>query len=425
MIKLIKFSMFGFIGIYLLLFSLVIQTLIDVPAIAQEKSIKIGCLFPMTGRAGRHGVDGEATVKMTAEEINSKGGVRGKKIELLFTDSKADPAYSVRVAKRYIDHDKVDFLLGTVSSAVALAVSEVAKENKKILMCTGPASSRITVDKGHPYVFNTCSITAWSGRAGALWAQSEPKWKRFWYIGPDYEYGHTLWGDFWPFLKKLRPEVELVGESWPKLFEPDYTAYITAILKANPDVLVSGFWGGDAVAFIKQAVPFKLFDQIPFLVPDVGGNYEILEALGDSMPKGLIVGAHHHLNWPDTKLNREHVEKFYTRVGHFPVNITPQCEAGVRILAKAVEKVGNTKDTQALIKAMEGMKINTALDPPGYTSWMRPLTHNLVYPYALGITERNEKYPPAKYMLGNFRVFYPDKIDLTDEEVREARTKAK
>jgi branched-chain amino acid transport system substrate-binding protein len=413
------------IGVTIVLFFVVIQTVNDVPALAQEKSIKIGCLFPMTGRAGRHGVDGEAQVKMTAEEINNKGGVRGEKIELLFTDSKADPAYSVRVAKRYIEDDKVDFLLGTVSSAVALAVSEVAKENKKIFMCTGAASTTITVDKGHPYVFNACSITAWSSRAGALWAQSEPKWKRFWYIGPDYEYGHTLWADFWPFLKKLHPEVELVGESWPKLFEPDYTAYITAILKAKPDVLVAGFWGGDMVSFIKQAGPYKLFNQIKFLAPDVGGNYEVLEAIGEDMPKGLILGAHHHLNWPDTKLNREHVERFYKRVGHYPVNITPQCEAGVRILANAVEIVGNTKDAQGLIKAMEGMKINTPLDPPGYISWVRPLTHNLVYPYALGLTERNEKYPPAKYMLGNFRVFYPDKIDLTDAEVLQARAKAK
>ena len=406
--------------------ALIIQPLFDAGVVAADETIKIGCFFPLTGRAGRAGADGVAAATIAVEEINKKGGVLGKKFELLVTDDKSDPAYAVRVARRYITSDKVNFLMGTVSSAVALAVSEVAKENKVIFICTGAASSRITIQKWHPYVFNTCSITTWASRAGAFLAQKKPEWKKYWSICPDYEYGHTLSEEFFPFLKKMRSDVELVGESWPKLFEPDYSPYITAILKARPDVVFGGFWGGDSVAFIKQAIPYGFFEKVKFLAPDSTGQYELFETMKESMPAGLILGSHCHLNFPDTQVNKEHIKKLQEKLGRYPIaNITPHCEAGVKMLARAIEKVGSVKKTEALIKAMEGMKIITPLDPPGYTSWIRPLTHNLVYPYAIGISEKNDKYPPAKYMLGNFEVFSPEKIDLSDEEVVQLRATPK
>src|SRR3990172_3754714 len=83
---------------------------------AEQKVVKIGALYPMTGRAGIYGLDSVDAAEMAIEEINSKGGVAGYKLELINTDSKAKPDYSILVAKRYIDQDKVRFLFGVVSS---------------------------------------------------------------------------------------------------------------------------------------------------------------------------------------------------------------------------------------------------------------------------------------------------------------------
>ena len=93
----------------------------------KKKEVLIGALYPMTGRAGLYGKDSVAAVEMAVNEINSKGGVAGYKLNVLFTDSKVNPAYSVRVAKRYILEDKVNFLFGVVSSGVGLAVTQVSK----------------------------------------------------------------------------------------------------------------------------------------------------------------------------------------------------------------------------------------------------------------------------------------------------------
>jgi len=74
---------------------------------AQDKVIRIGAMYPMTGRAGLYGIDSVAAAEMAIDEINGKGGVNGYTLDITFTDSKARPAYAVRVATRYITEDKV------------------------------------------------------------------------------------------------------------------------------------------------------------------------------------------------------------------------------------------------------------------------------------------------------------------------------
>jgi branched-chain amino acid transport system substrate-binding protein len=209
-------------------------------ASAAEK-IVIGAMYPMTGRAGRYGIDSVSGAEIAADEINAKGGVNGRMIDLIFTDSKANPAYAVKVAKRYITEDKVNFLMGVVSSAVGLAVTEVSKENKVIFVGTDHASTKLTMEKFQPYYFRVSNNTYQSAAAAALYAKDKKDWKKYYVIGPDYEYGHRTWEDFWMLLQRTRKDVQLVGQAWPKLFEPDYTPYITAILNAKPDVLVTTF----------------------------------------------------------------------------------------------------------------------------------------------------------------------------------------
>jgi branched-chain amino acid transport system substrate-binding protein len=116
-------------------------------------------------------------------------------------------------------------------------------------------------------------------------------------------------------MTKAKKDLQLLGEAWPKLYEPDYTPYIPALMRAKPEALIATTWGGDTVAFIKQAIPYGLFKQMQYINCDAGGNYEVMEALGDNMPAGLILSARHHLNWPNTEYNRRYVEEFRKRSG--------------------------------------------------------------------------------------------------------------
>lgn len=393
---------------------------------AQEKVIKIGAMYPMTGRAGLYGLDSVDAAEMAIDEINSKGGAAGYKIEFINTDDKSKPDYAVRVAKRYIDEDKVQFLFGVVSSAVGLALTEVSKQNKKIFIGTDHASTQLTVDKFQPYYFRVSNNTFQSMAAGALYLkelnQAKP-WKTISYIGPDYAYGHDQWNELKYSMDRNGIKYKVVSEYWPKLYAPDYTAFITSLINDKPDVLICGLWGGDSVAFIKQATPYGLFDKTLFCSPDACGNYEVMSALGADLPLGLVLSARHHNNWPETQANKEYVEKFHKRTGRYPTYAAEGAYAGILAIAQAVEKVGNPNDTEALVKALEGMKIKLPEDPDNFTSYIDPATHQIVQVQAIGVTVPDDKFPPAKRMLGNWKIYKAEDLLPPKEYIQEHQKK--
>ncbi len=403
-------------------------SLIMVPMLqaADQKVIKVGGMYPMTGRAGLYGKDSVAAAEMAIDEINAKGIKGGYTIEAYFTDSKAKPAYAVRVANRYITDEQVHFLFGVVSSGVGLAVTEVSKQNKKIFIGTDHASTRLTVDNFQPYYFRVSNNTFQSMAAGALYLKelNETKpWKTVAFIGPDYSYGHSQWDEIRYNLDRLGVKYEVVGEYWPKVFAPDYTSFITAILRDKPDILVAGFWGGDTVAFIKQAQAYGLFKKTTYFHPDAGGNYELMSAMGDELPEGLILSARHHNNWPETESNQKFVEEFHKRTGRYPTYAAEGAYAGIYAIAMAVEKVGNPDDTEALVKALEGMELKLPEDPDGFVSVIRPETHQITQMQAIGTTVKNDKYPPAKVMLSNWKIYKGEDIVPPMDYINEKRTK--
>jgi branched-chain amino acid transport system substrate-binding protein len=392
---------------------------------AQEKLIRIGALYPMTGRSGLYGMDSVAAAEMAIDEINGKGGVAGYKLDIVFTDSKSKPAYAVRVAERYITEDKVHFLFGVVSSGVGLALTEVSKQNKVIFIGTDHAATELTLDNFQPYYFRVSNNTFQSMTAGALYLKELQKtkpWKTISYIGPDYAYGHSQLEEIQYNLKRFGVEFQLVSKYLPKLYEPDYTSYITSIIKDKPDILVSGFWGGDTVAFIKQAKAYGLFEKMTYFHPDAGGNYEVMSALEGELPAGLILSARHHNNWPDTEANRKYVAEFKRRTGRYPTYAAEGAYAGIYAIAKAVEKVGTPDNTEALIKALEGLQIKLPEDPEGFTSFIDPQTHQIVQVQAIGLSQANDKFPPAKMMLGDWKIYKAEDLmppkDLIEKKMK-------
>ncbi len=142
-----------------------------------------------------------------------------------------------------------------------------------------------------------------------------------------------------------------------------------------------------------------------YFYPDGGGNYELMSAMGADLPEGLVLSGRHHNNWPDTELNREYVNKFFKRTGRYPTYAAEGAYTGIYAIAEAVKKVGNPNDTEALVKAFEGLKIKLPEDPDGFTSYIDPKSHQIVQDQAIGVTEPNDKFPPAKLMLGKWKVY--------------------
>ncbi len=252
---------------------------------ADPKPIKIGLLYSLSGMAAVYTKGTVIGHQIAAEEINAAGGLLGgRKIEYVIRDDKLKPGIAVDEFRRMVTRDEVDFVMGVISSGVALAVSEVAKEMKVLFVDTIAQTAALTEEQGHDYVVRLNTNSVILGRTAAL-AAAKGAWKSYYFIGPDYEWGHRVNADFWEYLQTKKPGVAKMGDLWPKLGERDFSAHITAILNAKPEAVFTSLWGGDLIAFIKQANAYGFFDKVQFIATGAG-DLDILEPLGAEMPNG-------------------------------------------------------------------------------------------------------------------------------------------
>ena len=397
---------------------------VELGAAASQADLTMGCLYPMTERAAIYGQDSIAGVQVALIELQAmrEAGDKVPRLRVIIDDDQSKASYGVGLAKNFIHQDGVQVLCGMVSSGVGLAVSELAKREQVLMIGTDHASSRMTLENGHPWYFRVTNDTWTSMAAGARYLQAlqkETGWKRLAFIGPDYEYGHVSRDDLHEAFARLGVAFEDVTELWPRLYEPDYSAYIAALEQAKPDVIVSALWGGDFHAFVTQAAGTRLFETSRLANFDTGGNYDFLVALGDKAPPGLILSARHHNNWPPTARNRAFVERFHSLTGRYPTYAAEGAYTGVMVLAAASQKAGAT-DTESLVTALEGLEIALPEDPAGFVSRIDPLTHQILQTQAVGTPVRNSDYPPAQLMLGEWSVYSAQDL-LPDPAVRARR----
>ncbi len=383
---------------------------------AAGEPIKLGVMFVMSGPMGGYGKHGRQAVQMAVDEINTNGGILNRKVEAIFEDTKLKVDIGEQIARRFIEKDKVDFIIGPTSSAVAVAVSRIAGENKKILVLTQAAANSMTDDLFSPYQFSVLSNAMMHSRSGAYYMASKP-FKRWLCIGPNYNYGHESWAAFRDKLKELRPDVEIVGELWPKLMEGDYTPFIKKIAELKPDAVWSPLWGNDANNFIKQALPFGLFNSIKFAFPD-GAALETLIPLGKDLPEGTFVAARYFFLTPDSDMNRKFVKTYYERFMEYPDYMANETYAGVYFIKAAVDRAG-TLDADRIVNAVE--KEPLAWEAPEGWKIMRKEDHSVVEDVVWGETAYSEKYRFS--ILKNMQAIQAEQICRTPDELKAVRAK--
>lgn len=392
----------------------VAMLLVLASAASAADTIKLGGMFPLSGRASDLGITCKQGAELAVKEINAKGGVLGKKFELLSADDKANVQEGVTLSKRYIQKDGVNFLFGVVSSGGSLAVAEVAKQEKVIFMDTVGSTDTLTKEKWNRYTFRAGTCNSQEANSLAMYAASKYKnLKTFYNIGPDYEYGRTMWDIFKARTKEQNTKAEFIGEQWPKLFIPDYTSYINAILQAKPDAVFCTLWGGDLVAFIKQAKPYGLFDKMKWIIA-TGGDITVAKALGKEMPTGLIVDQRYYFHWPATKRNQEFVKAYQADYKDYPSAWAAEGYDGVYFLAEGIKKAGSL-DTEKVIAALEGLTI----DAPRGKSTLRKEDHQLSSDFMVGETVFDKAYPFA--IVGKTEVFPADKVLYSIDEWKKAQ----
>src|SRR5210317_756414 len=291
----------------------IVLVLIITPAYA-EKTLQIGIVDCYSGPPATYTNDVRDAFKMEVDKLNASGGILGRQIEVLTRDSKFKVDLGLSAAKELIYRENVDILMGTINSALALAISDMCKKEKVPFFVTFSKSAKITGAKGHRYVFSITENTALAGKAAAAGLAKRP-YKKYWIAGDDYEYGHAIADGVWDNLKKLRPDVELLGQSWWKVGEPDFTPYITAILSAKPDAVIVATGGRDCVPFLKAAKATGFNERVPFFM-HTATELATLKPLGLDAPENVLGTSNYFFYYPETPENKEFVsdfEKAYNR----------------------------------------------------------------------------------------------------------------
>ncbi len=383
----------------------------QVPA---QGPIKVGIVDTYTGPATTFTYDVRDAFKLAIDEINAKGGVVGRKIEVTTRDDKFKVDIALSMAKELIMNEKVDILVGTINSAGALAVSELCKTEKIPFLVTFSKSDKITGEKGHRYVFSITENTTMIGKAAAVGLSKRP-FAKYWIAGDDYEYGHALADGVWGNLKKLKPNVQLIGQSWWKVGEPELTPYLTAISAAKPDAVIFATGGNSMVNVMKAAKAMGFAEKIPMFI-HTATELSTLAPLGAEAPEKVLGTSNYYFYYPDNPKNKAFVKAFKDaykrepRVGALYGYVTAY------FIHQGLIKAGKM-DREKLIDALEGMKVDT---PVGELE-MRAFDHQLMLPMFMGVTKKVPEYP---FLIASEIITIPAKDVMPSiEEIKKLRGK--
>src|SRR3954447_26355923 len=220
-----------------------------------ETAIRSGMAAPPPGFWAAPAGNEVMGAKLAIEQMNAKGGILGRQVELLVEDSANDVGTGVQKARKLIERDQVNFMIGDVNSGIAAAIAQVTSEKKILHIVSGGHTDSITGKDCKWNVFRVCNTTRMEANSvsGVLFKKYGKKWH---FITPDYAFGHTLYDACTADLKKLGGTV--TGNELTPLGTTDFSAYLIKARAANPDVLILLVQGSDMINCLKQVVQFGL-----------------------------------------------------------------------------------------------------------------------------------------------------------------------
>ncbi|SFM27563.1 ABC transporter substrate-binding protein [Variovorax sp. OV329] len=294
-------------------------------------------------------------MELAVEEINAKGGINGKKLELITRDDNANPGDAVRVAEELVAREKIDVLTGTFLSNTGLAVADFAKQKKFFFLAGEPLTDKMTWQGGNAYTYRLRPGT-YMQAAMLVPEAAKLKAKRWAIVYPNYEYGQSAVAAFKQLLKQAQPDVEFVAEQAPPLGKVDAGAVAQALADAKPDAIFNVLFGADLSKFVREGNTRGLFKDRA-VVSVLTGEPEYLDPLKDETPNGWIVTGYpwYGIQTPEHKaFFLAYHEKFkdYPRLG------SVVGYSMIKSVAAGAAKAKST-DTAKLVEAFKGLQVDT------------------------------------------------------------------
>jgi branched-chain amino acid transport system substrate-binding protein len=297
--------------------------------------------------------------QLALEQINARGGVLGRPLEVISRDDGGKPGDALTAANELVAREKVDLLMGTFFSHVGLAVADFANQKKVLFIAAEPLSDALVWEKGNRYTFRLRPSVSMQA---AMLAEEAAKWpaKRWATVAPNYEYGKSAVAAFKEIMSKKRPDLEWVAEQWPTLNKIDAGPTVQALAQANPEAIFNATFGADLSQFVREGETRGLFKGRE-VVSLLTGEPEYLDPLKAEAPVGWLVTGY---PWYaiDTPEHRAFLEAYRAKFDDYPRLGSVVGYAAMQAVAAIIAKAGST-DTEKMVAAAEGIGIDTPFGP--------------------------------------------------------------
>ena len=321
--------------------------------------IRVGHLTPRTGFLGPLGEYAVMAIDLAVEEINAKGGVMGRKIELLKEDS-VNPQTASTKAERMIERDKVACIIGEISSASCLTIAQVAQRNKTLFINTGGNSDAIRGSDCKRYMFHVeAQNSMYVKTAGRSYLRDGlVKGKKWYSLTADYSFGHDLLRVAKRFMAANGGE--FAGDDLVPTDAADFSSYLLKIRDAKPDVVIINLSGNQITNFFKQYAEFGLTYPL--------GGFGFDTALAWAAGKGNFVGSwpvvwHHLLQTPGSKA---FVAAFTKKYGKPPENQAWGDYTAMNIVAQTMTEIKSMESPKIIEHFEKGAKFDLLKTREGY-----------------------------------------------------------
>lgn len=355
------------------------------PAVSDDV-VRLGLILDMSGVYADVTGKGSATAAEMA--IADFGGtVLGKKVDLLVVDHQNKADIAAAKAREWYDVQKVDAIMDVAGSAPALAVLEVAREKKKIVVFSGPGTERITNDLCSPYsvhyTYDTWSLANTTARATV-----EQGGKSWYFLTADYAFGHTLQASATDVVKANGGTV--LGASRHPLGSSDFASYLLQAQASKAQIVGLANAGGDTVNAIKAASEFGLTkggQKMAGLLLYIND----IHAIGLDAAAGLTLTEAFY--WDMNDQTRAWSQRYYDKLKKMPNMSQAGTYSSVMHYLKAVQAAGTDEPT-AVMKQMKATPINDFFATNGRIREDGRMVHDM---YLFEVKKPSESKRPWDY----------------------------
>lgn len=353
----------------------------------RSDEIQVGAYLSLSGSDSTFGTDTRDGIELAVEEVNAAGGVKGKKVKVLYEDDKSTTQEASQKVRQLIDRDKVVAILGEVASSRSLAGGLIA--NTSHVPMVTPSSTAVEVTLGREWVFRTCFTDDQQGQVAARFVYNELKKKKVgvFYAAQD-TYSSGLARSFRDEIKKLGGEIA-IDKGYQK-GETNFTTYLNELKAANAEIIFVPNYYNEMVQIARQAKQAGIPGSM-FMGGDGWDSANLVEGAGAEL-EGAYFTNHYAPDGPSTN-SKQFLGAFQGKYKHQPSSLSAMGYDATRLLFDAIGRATEVTP-DAIRKALSETK-----DFPGATGTMTMDKHRNANKPIVIVKITNKKFTYASQVM--------------------------